>query len=205
MSARHTERQMASIMATSPLRYALCALPRWPDEVHRRDLLRPGRARPPTAWALGRAPTRRPAAPRSAPCARTGLRGSAGAPPLASSYAGRACPPGSRSECALAAASMTASTASTPSARMSSSSRSAEHFSSPVLTVRQARGRHPARPLPVPKLGLVGGVVELRERDAEPVRPVSRRECPRVGDAAHRDDVGALGGEIPSVALRQGA
>ena len=34
-------------------------------------VLRPGRARPPTARAPGRAPTRRPAAPRSAPCALT--------------------------------------------------------------------------------------------------------------------------------------
>lgn len=56
----------------------------------------------------------------------------------------------------------------------------------------------------MPKLGLLGGVVEPRKRDAEPMHPVARRECPRVGDPAHRDHVDALGGEVPTAALRQG-
>lgn len=56
---------------------------------------------------------------------------------------------------------------------------------------------------PVPELGPVRGVVEPRKRESKPVRAESRRECPRVGDPAHRHDLDTFGEEVPTMALCQ--
>lgn len=72
------------------------------------------------------------------------------------------------------------------------------------LRVVVLQGRQAGRREPTPELVLVGGVVQAGELYAEPARAVAGRERPGVGDAAHRDDLDAVAGEVQSPARRHG-
>lgn len=59
----------------------------------------------------------------------------------------------------------------------------------------EVRRRYAGRREPAPHDRLRGSVVQTRDVDAQPLRPVAQRERPDVGDAAHRHDRHALLGE----------
>ena len=109
-----------------------------------------------------------------------------------------------RSDLSSPSASMIRSTASVPSALISSSSRSRVHTKSRAPPSRRGRpGTDPGPPQRAPEVVLLGSVAEPGQPDVEPARTIPLQVVAEVRCAVHRDDGDAVGGEVTAAPLGQ--